>query len=312
MSTHHTSPTARTARTARTVRRLVLPVLPVLAVAGVLAAPGSPAAATPSALTCGTVVTTDVRLTADLLDCPGSGLVVGAPGVTIDLAGHVIDGTGSGAGIDNAAGHDDVRIRRGTVRDFVFGVVLFQAGGARLERLDAIANLDGFKIASSVDVELDRVTATGNVGPGVEITFSDQVTVRRSTFTDNGLGGVVDRFSERSRHVRNTIVGNDASGLTLDRTGGAVVERNRVAANAGHGIELVAIGDAQVVRNDADANHGDGISIDAPGNVLRANRTTGNAGAGISAPEGTVDGGGNRARGNGGNGGTDCTGVSCR
>ena len=173
-------------------------------------------------------------------DCPGSGLVIGAPGVTIDLAGHVIDGTGSGAGIDNEAGHDDVRIRRGTVREFVFGVILFQADGARLERLDAIANLDGFKIASSVDVELDRVTAVGNVGPGVEITFSDQVTVRRSTFTDNGLWGVVDRFSERSRHVGNTIVGNDASGLTLDRTGGAVVERNRIAANAGHGIELVA------------------------------------------------------------------------
>ena len=306
MSTHHTSPTARTART---VRRLVLPALPVLAVAGVLAATGSPAGATPSAVTCGTVVTTDVRLTADLVDCPASGLVVGAPGITIDLAGHAIDGTGSGAGIDNEAGHDDVRIRRGTVRDFVFGVVLFQADGARLDRVDAIANLDGFNVASSVDVELDRVAAVGNVGPGVEITFSDQVTVRRSTFTDNGLWGVVDRFSERSHHVGNTIVGNDAPGLTLDRTGGAVVERNRIADNAGHGIELVAVVDAQVVRNDADANSGDGISIDSPGNLLRGNRTAGNAGGGIVAPEGTVDGGGNRARGNGG---ADCTGVSCR
>lgn len=297
MSTTHSSPAVRYAA------------LPFLALAGALTFTGSPAGARPPAPTCGTIVTTDVRLTTDLVDCPGSGLIVGAPGLTIDLAGHVIDGTGSGAGIDNEAGHDDVRIRRGTVREFVFGVSLFQADRMIVERVDAIANLDGFKVASSVGVELDRVAAVGNVGPGAEITFSDRVVVRRSTFTDNGLWGVVDRFSERSRHLGNTMTGNDAPGLTLDRTGAAVVERNRLTANAGHGIELVAIGDAQVVRNDAEANSGDGISIDAPGNVLQGNRTADNAGGGIVAPDGTVDGGGNRGRGNVG---PDCTGVSCR
>jgi hypothetical protein len=300
MCTHHTSPATRT------VRRVALPIL---AAVGALAASGSSVGAQPPALTCGSVVTTDVRLTTDLVDCPGSGLVVGASGITIDLAGHVIDGTGSGAGIDNDAGHDHILVRRGTVREFVVGVSLFQADGVRLERLDAVANLDGFAIASSVDVELDRVAAVGNVGPGAGITFSERVTVRRSTFTDNGLWGVVDRFSAQSRHVGNTIVGNEASGLILDRTVGALVERNRVAANASHGIELEAIGDADVVRNDADANGGDGIHIDTPGNVVRGNRAAGNAGGGIVAPDGTFDGGANRGRGNGG---TDCTGVICR
>jgi hypothetical protein len=52
------------------------------------------------------VLTTDVRLTADLRNCHGSGLIVGASGSTIDLAGYVIGGNGSGAGIDNEAGHD--------------------------------------------------------------------------------------------------------------------------------------------------------------------------------------------------------------
>ena len=55
--------------------------------------------------------------------------MVGAPGITIDLAGHLIDGTGTGSGIDNVAGHDDVRIVRGTVREFLFGVELFETDG---------------------------------------------------------------------------------------------------------------------------------------------------------------------------------------
>ena len=157
MSPHHISPATRTAcRVA----------LPALAVIGALAA-SSPAGARPSAVTCGAVVTSDVRLTADLLDCPASGIVVGAPAITIDLAGHVVDGTGSGAGIDNEAGHDDVRITRGTLREFVFGVILVQADGTKVDRVVAAANLDGFKIAGSVDVELDRVSADGNAGGGI-------------------------------------------------------------------------------------------------------------------------------------------------
>ena len=45
---------------------------------GALGVTSSPAAAAPSPLSCGAVVTTDVRLTTDLVDCPGSGLIIGA------------------------------------------------------------------------------------------------------------------------------------------------------------------------------------------------------------------------------------------
>ena len=75
-------------------------------VATVVAAVGLPATVAGSSnqatsLSCGSVITTDVRLAADLVDCPAFGLVVGAPGITIDLNGHVIGGTGSGVGIDD-------------------------------------------------------------------------------------------------------------------------------------------------------------------------------------------------------------------
>ena len=62
-------------------------------------------------MTCGATITSDVRLDTDLINCPGNGLVIGASGITIDLRGHTIDGTGDGFGIENPGGYDDVAIR---------------------------------------------------------------------------------------------------------------------------------------------------------------------------------------------------------
>jgi nitrous oxidase accessory protein NosD len=296
MTTNHTLAT----------RRLLT--VPGLALAATLAVQLPSAAAEPSALTCGVVISTDVQLHADLLDCPGPGLVIGAPGVTIDLAGHTIDGTGSGAGIDNSAGHDNVTVANGTVQQFLFGVELFEARGARIDRLTALANADGIKIARSERLTLSRVTASANRVNGVEITFGEQVTVRHSTAAGNGLYGVVDRFSAGSRHEANTLAGNHAAGLTIDRTTRAVITGNHAQANASDGIELVALDDARVTGNRAMGNAGNGISADLGGNRFARNVARDNQGIGIAAPAGTIDGGGNRA---GGNLGGNCTGVSC-
>jgi Right handed beta helix region len=290
-------------------------ILPTRAIAGpaiLAAAVGAPVplatAAHADTISCGTVVTSDVRLTADLLDCPGSGLVIGAPGITIDLAGHVVDGTGSGAGIDNEAGQDGVRVVRGTVRDFQFGVHLFQTSGGRVERISAHSNMIGVIVARSADVQLDTVQATANISNGIDITFSERVTVRRSTAAGNGLSGIVDRFTEDSTYARNTVTGNSSPGLVLNGSDGVVAERNHAAANDSDGIELTLVEDAVVDRNTATANNGNGIFVDQAGNSLTRNRAVDNAGVGIAAPDGTIDGGRNRAEGNLGG---ECTGVVC-
>ena len=45
---------------------------------------------------CGDVITQDTTLDSDLIDCPGDGVVIGASGITLDLAGHTIDGLPGG------------------------------------------------------------------------------------------------------------------------------------------------------------------------------------------------------------------------
>ena len=88
----------------------------------------------------------------DLIDCPGEGLVIGAPNIVVDLDGHTIDGPdyllgnitgqeeGFPAGI-RVSGHDNVIVRNGTVQEFGWGVLL-TAGTTRavVENLTVLRN----------------------------------------------------------------------------------------------------------------------------------------------------------------------------
>src|SRR3954447_3535940 len=98
-----------------------------------------PAAASGGTLRCGDTVTRDVVLHANLSDCPLVGLRVGAPGVTIDLNGHTVDGDGvpDGAiGTDVGvvtSGFADSTVTNGAIRQFGVGVMVRSAAGARLQ-----------------------------------------------------------------------------------------------------------------------------------------------------------------------------------
>ena len=68
------------------------------------------AAPVPREITCGEIVVQSIIVQNDLVDCLGNGLIIGSHGITIDLDGHLIDGTGIDIGILNN-GFDNVTIR---------------------------------------------------------------------------------------------------------------------------------------------------------------------------------------------------------
>ena len=102
----------------------------------------------PTRVECGQVLRESTKVLNDLSCALGDGLVIGAPNIVVDLAGHTIDGPdylligeedGLPAGIRNI-GHDNVVIRNGVVQEFGNGVSLM--AGARfgvVEDLDAQA-----------------------------------------------------------------------------------------------------------------------------------------------------------------------------
>lgn len=280
-------------------------------IATLLATAGAPATghAAIDALTCGAVITTDVRLSANLVDCPGPALVVGAPGVTIDLAGHVLDGTGTGPGIDNNAGHDGVTIRDGAIQGFSQGIDMVEADGARVLDVLLRDNALGITASRTERALFARVVARDNSFAGVEVFLMERLVMRRSTVTGSGHGGIIDRATYDSRYVDNLMSDNEFYGLHLDSSMNAVVVGNTAHSNHLDGIRLgFRVDSARLDRNRAIGNGANGFAIEEPGNALRSNFAIGNEGIGISAPSGTIDAGRNRAFDNAGG---DCTAIEC-
>lgn len=329
------------------------------------------AAAAP--VSCGEIITTNTKLQADLVDCPGDGVVIGSDNITLDLGGHTIDGLGSAApfgsdGIDNSGGYDNVVIKNGTVTEFQQGVALVGTTGNVARNLIVAGNLgdaffvDGFAALDSNGNQLvgnrvfsngggihlrgssDNViranSSTGNGGVGIAVTFSSENnTVNDNALTGNGGQGIFLLDGANGNHlVRNVVAANTLTGVLIANSSTNAVAANRIAQNGGDGLgvvsdfPLVSAGNV-LARNDLTANDFDGIFVD-PGTtetVVLANEAAENADdgidvrnaattitrnvadrnvdLGIDAVLGVLDGGGNRATGNGNP--LQCVNVAC-
>ena len=273
-----------------------------------LALPLVAAPAAADGFACGTVVTADVRLTADLVDCEGPGIVIGADGVTVDLAGHTMSGDGTGAGVFSYE-HDRTTVVGGTITGFAQGVDITGGRGSRVQRVSLVGNLVGITVGRATALTVDQVHASANAGSGIDVFQARRLVVRRSTATANGFGGVVDRGSADTRVEDVVAGGNGWSGIVVDQTEGAVITGVTADANEGAGVELGfwATG-VSLERSSASSNGASGFAVEEPGNRLSRLVATGNGEYGVVAPAGTVDGGRSTASGNSLG---DCVGVVC-
>ena len=248
---------------------------------------GDAVAATPK---CGQTIARDTRLSADLRNCPGHGIVIGADNVTLDLNGHTIDGNGVASecpedsvcdsGVKIADGRRRVRVLNGTIRDFVLGVHGNGLAQAQVRGLSLTHNevagiiLQGGQIDSEV---------TDNRVSGSTVVGIDLVDARRATVARNVVTGATDFFAlylygaSDSTVEENTASDSDA-GIGL---GGAsdhnVIRRNVVTHSQSVAIEVQ--GAANRIEDNRVEDNVDGIftEIDESthDNVIRGNLVTG-------------------------------------
>ncbi len=184
--------------------------------------PSAPPAAIPATVTCGQVITQSTLLLNDLTDCPGDGLVIGAPNIRLDLGGHIIDGPGyfppvelpelgGPAGIRNL-GFSNVIVSNGTVREFAYGVHL---------------------MAGTIYNEVHSLTVVSNAVSGVELSDADDGRigniVRNSTFDGNEIGVSVLNGSENSVIRDSAFLGNLGLAIHLWEGGGHTVRGNEIS-----------------------------------------------------------------------------------
>jgi parallel beta-helix repeat protein len=280
---------------------------------------------------CGDTIAESSRIGNSLFDCPGDGLVVGAPGITIDLGGHRIDGSDAAdsAGIDNTAGHARVTIRNGVVSNFVDGVALVNAADNAVEGLRVFGSDSGIRLAGAtgarirgndlhgnvigIDVEPGSNgntflanDASGNAIDGVYVEANENVFTGNTT-AGNGTYGF-EIFTANDNAFRNNVSnGNDSNGFTIDVDASRNVFRgNRSIGNGADGFEIFSGTGNVFQRNTADENAGHGFVADTNALTLRGNRANQNGllagasddvGLGFLMPAGTEESG-SKASGN--------------
>ena len=184
---------------------------------------------------------------------------------------------------------------------------------------------DGLVVGALSGARIEGNTLTGNDDTGLFMFDLQNSRIGGNRASGNGVG--IDLEGGQNGSAGNRIVNNDTSRNThagLVVGGGAndnlivgnVSNANQGAPGDGGGVIVVAATGNTVRGNVANRNVDVGIGVfedqpgDSTGNVLTANVANANQNHGITAVDGTIDGGGNVAHGN--TPPPDCLGVSCR
>jgi parallel beta-helix repeat protein len=268
---------------------------------------------------CGQVITQDTHVTNDLTNCPGNGLVIGAPNIELDLGGHVIDGVhnAAAAGIRNP-GFANVEIKHGTVQEFGFGVLLAAAtgnrvthltvahnsaghrgivlqgsNGNRIEHNDVFDTFDGIHLTASDGNRIRHNDVHNNLASAIVlIVGSDNNRVDHNRTHENPSWGITqDNASNGNRYEHNKVFNNLIAGIEPFNSMNLVIRKNKIYGNR-IGIELFNTDSSTISGNKIKQNTIDGIHSfqGSTGNLFEKNHAARNTddGLDIADPGNTI------------------------
>ena len=273
--------------------------------------PVSPAMA--AHVSCGQALTQNTTLDSDLSNCPGNGVVLN-DGLTLNLAGHTIDGQGNGYGVlaqPPASGQPTgVRVLDGTVREFGNGLLVeetvgllerlvlehnqragvqCQHGGQTLVDLTVQQNETGVA-SDTCSMGLVRSIVQRNSGDGLNVGFASFTVIESAVWGNGGFGAVMGAVNGTFRD--SSVYGNGSGGVTMSFAG-VTVRGNTFGGNGGHGLEIGFGSNATIRENVASSNEADGINVGSPVEFsVTGNRadSNGDDGIDVDSAQGAITG----------------------
>ena len=231
-----------------------------------------------AAVECGDTITQDRKLKKNLIDCPATGLIIGAPNVTVDLNGHRLDGVGdSNGGILNSAGHDNVVIKGsgGRITAFGRGVEMNGTAGSRIRGVkfsnnDSSTSAIGIFLNNSTGVvvrgnritEMKQVNAAGIVLQGTHETdlIGNEIT---SIAGGASLGIRLSLGSTDNLIDSNVVRGVGSRAILIVDSDGNRILRNRVIRGRDRGVEITEGSDDTLIKRNILIRNEDGVLVPA-------------------------------------------------
>jgi parallel beta-helix repeat protein len=204
-------------------------------------------------------------------------------------------------------------------RNRFFGIALFDADRSTIRDSSVFRNglrtdLEGISMFDSDHNRILHNSARHNGDVGLFMAKSDHNQIRKNRMRRNREGGIAVE-GVGNEIVRNRVF-RGGGGILISiffkngRAVGNVVRRNHVRDPSASGISVDRIPKRTLVKGNHVVGAGrDGINVLSRSTTLTKNRAVRNGGLGIKAVEGVIDGGGNRASGNGDP--RQCVNVTC-
>lgn len=199
---------------------------------------------TPTPTSSPITILSDTTLTADLT-FDGSGIVIGADNIVLDLGGHTITGPGKGPWIwpDPALSsvgiqltdRKGITIRNGHVMGFATGVLIAKSEGVVVQNITTSLNHYGIYLWNSNNNTLMGNDITSNVY-GLHLMGSSENRIRKNHVFDNHHGspggyGICLIASSKNIVMENTIDSNQTQGIWFIKTLDNLVYHNNVIGN---------------------------------------------------------------------------------
>jgi parallel beta-helix repeat protein len=301
---------------------------------------------------CGQVVTQDVTLTSDLNCDNGDGLIVGAPGITINLNGYSITGPqgggaenpttansgseGGGAenpttansgsddeGAENSGSDDEGAENSGSDDEGAENPTTANSDGA--ENITPVSTQgqatgqatdydgsSGILVANADNVAIQGLGEIAGFSRGVTFLGSSGGALTDVQLVNNEIGAVV-ASSEGTEISRNTITNNGIA-VVSDASNGGVTAFNQIVANLEQGILLLGSSDNVVAANNMYGNGASGIYLDpmSQRNHVDYNTVFGHETADVNNADGMPTNVNQNSFGDNNNCGTSLPGGLCR
>jgi parallel beta-helix repeat protein len=173
--------------------------------------------------------------------------------------------------------------------------IQIEGGGNTVTKSDATGNTEGILVLG----DGNTISSNGvfrNAGDGIRVEGDDNE-VRKNEIEGNVLQGIELRGAARTLLEKNEASGNREEGILVAvDSDDVLVKKNTTLGNSVSGIVVQGDCDgAQLERNVSTGNLLAGIETASASTTLKKNRADANVGRGITAPDGVVDAGGNRA-----------------
>ncbi len=276
---------------------------------------------------CGQVVTQDVTLTSDLNCDNGDGLIVGAPGITINLNGYSITGP-QGGGEANPTTADSGNGDGGEANEEANE----EASGGEANPTTADSGSEdsdvtpastqrqstdydgssGILVANADNVAIQGLGEIAGFSRGVTFLGSSGGALTDVQLVNNEIGAVV-ASSEGTEISRNTITNNGIA-VVSDASNGGVTAFNQIVANLEQGILLLGSSDNVVAANNMYGNGASGIYLDpmSQRNHVDYNTVFGHETADVNNADGMPTNVNQNSFGDNNNCGTSLPGGLCR